>query len=197
FSAVIDRARIWTTPDTPRPVVRGSILEFVGTDVPVKDEEIAAQAVRIAEQMFPRARSATIVKIWAHRSKHDEYFEVLPGTEADRPAAATPITNLFVAGDFTAHAFGNVGMEGAVVSGMEAANRVLSACGWQSAAIEPLAAPGRFVKLLRWVLQQTGTFSWWAGYEQYPCATPAPGGSRAAAPGPERVQPPEAAAAGA
>lgn len=165
FSTVFDRARLWTTPDAT-----GSVLEWVseiGTYAASADADLVAEADRLAEQMFPAAKGAKIVKRYFHRGGHDVFTLTMPGSDAHRPKIdASPIANLTLAGDFTNNAFGVVCMEGAVVSGIEAANVVLRRLGLPPAPIAPMAEPGGLVPALRAVLHATGTYRRLLGYAE-------------------------------
>lgn len=167
YSAVFDRARLWSSPDAATP--GGSVLVFVGEEDSMpeaSDEELVRQAEQLAHAIYPAARKATILRRFFHRSAGDPYFPTPRGSERQRPSAATPITNCWLAGDYTANSFGVVGMEGAVVSGIEAANGVLRTLGYPERTVLPMAAPGGAIPLLRWVLKKLGLFARFTGYSE-------------------------------
>jgi hypothetical protein len=175
FSTLIDRHGLWSQEDGAAPGAGSqrprSVIQLCGEEGDQHgrpDEQLMAEGERIVCQVFPEAAQATIVKRFFHRSGHDEYFLTGPGSDADRRGSLTPIANLFLAGDHTAHAFGVVGMEGAVVSGIEAANRVLRRLGMaeRERPIVPMSRPGGLVPLLRACLHAVGAFEALCGYRE-------------------------------
>ncbi|NDC54042.1 MAG: FAD-dependent oxidoreductase [Planctomycetia bacterium] len=85
--------------------------------------------------VFPAARSARLV---GSRIVTDPtaVLSVRPGVEVARPAAATRVPNLFLAGDWTATGWPST-MEGAVRSGRRAAEAVLEWCGRPQPVLTP------------------------------------------------------------
>jgi uncharacterized protein with NAD-binding domain and iron-sulfur cluster len=61
-------------------------------------------------------------------TEHAATFSAVPGVDRWRPAQATPIPNLFLAGDWTATGWPAT-MEGAVRSGYRAAEALLARLG--------------------------------------------------------------------
>jgi squalene-associated FAD-dependent desaturase len=95
--------------------------------VDLSRNDVIALAVRELAEFFPRVRDAKLEK--AHVVKEVRAtFSPRPGIEAIRPAAATKIPNLFLAGDWT-HSGWPATMEGAVRSGYIAAEAVARAAG--------------------------------------------------------------------
>jgi len=89
--------------------------------------DVIALAVRELAEFFPRAAQAQIEK--AHVVKEVRAtFSARPGLESLRPANATKIPNLFLAGDWTRSGWPAT-MEGAVRSGYLAAEAVTRAAG--------------------------------------------------------------------
>jgi 15-cis-phytoene desaturase len=165
FSTILDRLRVWSAPDGP-----GSVIELVGEDAMARgmsDAEIMAAGDALIGKVFPRALAANVVKRWFHRTAHDEYSAYARGGEGRRPPVASPLPNLFLGGDFTANSFGVVGMESAVVSGIEAANGVLAALGLPVREVLPMSEPGGLVPLLRGLLKALGLFRPLVGYEEH------------------------------
>ena len=80
--------------------------------------------VEAMSQAFPKAKSANVVRALVVKQEKAT-FRCLPGSEALRPKAQTPIENLFLAGDWTDTGWPST-MEGAVRSGLTAANAVLA-----------------------------------------------------------------------
>ena len=84
--------------------------------------EVVEMALRELSEYFPEAATATLIK--AHVVKEVRAtFSALPGLESKRPSAASPIPNLFLAGDWTRTGWPAT-MEGAVRSGYIAADAI-------------------------------------------------------------------------
>jgi len=95
--------------------------------VDMSRNDIIALALKELADFFPRASEAKIEK--AHVVKEVRAtFSAKPGLEQLRPASATKIPNLFLAGDWTRCGWPAT-MEGAVRSGYLAAEAVTSAAG--------------------------------------------------------------------
>jgi zeta-carotene desaturase len=95
--------------------------------VEMSRQEIIDLALRELGEFFPQAREAVLVK--AHVVKEVRAtFSAKPGLDALRPPAATAISNLFLAGDWTRTGWPAT-MEGAVRSGCLAAEAVTKAAG--------------------------------------------------------------------
>ena len=130
---------------------------------------MVSEARSLAHALFPETKHAVEVRIWFHASNHDPYFLTLPGQDDQRPGIATPIDNLYLAGDYTANSFRNVGMEGAVVSpGSRRRTGSSSASAARRAGSEPMREPGGLVPALRALLHGTGTFERVVGYREWP-----------------------------
>jgi 15-cis-phytoene desaturase len=83
-------------------------------------ERTVAEAGRVGLDLRGRVRDYRVV-----RHPHD-FYALRPGSEALRPAQATPVPGLSLAGDYTKQPW-VTSMEGAVVSGERAAEAVLAA----------------------------------------------------------------------
>jgi phytoene dehydrogenase-like protein len=165
FSTILDRLHVWSAPDGP-----GSVIELVGEDAMAQgmsDEEVMKGCDALIGKVFPRAASAKVLKRWFHRTAHDEYFAYARGGDGRRPPVASPLPNLFLGGDYTANSFGVVGMESAVVSGIEAANGVLAALDFPVREVLPMSVPGGLVPFLRGLLKALGLFRPLLGYEEH------------------------------
>lgn len=105
---------------------RGSYLELTISaswpELKQSREEILASALREAELFFPKIRDAKLQKSGVLKEARAT-FSVTPGLDAVRPANATPLPGLFVAGDWTRTEWPST-MEGAVRSGRLAAGAV-------------------------------------------------------------------------
>lgn len=164
FSAVMDRTRHWTKSDN-----EGSVMILVGELGEWKDKtdaEIMAAGDEQLARFFPKVREAQVVRRWYHRAGHDAFTMTLVGSDRKRPPPQSPLRNMVLTGDFTRNAFGVICMEGAVVSGLEAANAVLQKAGYPTRSIEPSSQPGGFIPVLRWLLNATGLFPHVVGYRE-------------------------------
>jgi squalene-associated FAD-dependent desaturase len=93
---------------------------------------------RVAEEMarlFPALAAATLVRARVV-TEHAATFSAAPGVDRWRPPQASPLPNLFVAGDWTATGWPAT-MEGAVRSGYLAAEALLRACGTPQRLVRP------------------------------------------------------------
>ncbi len=90
-------------------------------------DEVQRQILEELARLFPAARTAK-VKRTRVVTEHAATFSAVPGVDKWRPTQASPIPNLFVAGDWTATGWPAT-MEGAVRSGYLAAEALLARCG--------------------------------------------------------------------
>ncbi len=90
-------------------------------------EEVIAMAIEELREFFPGAREAKLERAHVIKEMRATY-SARPGMEALRPPAATPLPNLFLAGDWTRSGWPAT-MEGAVRSGYLAAEAVAHAAG--------------------------------------------------------------------
>eukprot|EP00529_Nitzschia_sp_RCC80_P010723 CAMPEP_0113494778 /NCGR_PEP_ID=MMETSP0014_2-20120614/29278_1 /TAXON_ID=2857 /ORGANISM="Nitzschia sp." /LENGTH=619 /DNA_ID=CAMNT_0000388673 /DNA_START=18 /DNA_END=1877 /DNA_ORIENTATION=+ /assembly_acc=CAM_ASM_000159 len=91
------------------------------------DDEILEATMLELERLFPEeiradGSMAKVVKFTCVRTPTSVY-ETLPGCEKDRPTQTSPISNFFVAGDFSKQKY-LASMEGAILSGVLAAGAV-------------------------------------------------------------------------
>jgi uncharacterized protein with NAD-binding domain and iron-sulfur cluster len=89
--------------------------------------EVVELALRELAEFFPSVREATLVRSHVIKELRATY-SAAPGTEEHRPEPASPIANLFLAGDWTRSGWPAT-MEGAVRSGYRAADAVAAAAG--------------------------------------------------------------------
>jgi uncharacterized protein with NAD-binding domain and iron-sulfur cluster len=90
------------------------------------------------EALLPRAREARLESFLVTR-EHAATFAAVPGSRALRPAAATPLAGLVLAGAHTATGWPAT-LEGAVQSGHRAARLALRALGIESVREQPSLA---------------------------------------------------------
>src|SRR5205823_13425350 len=82
-------------------------------------EEVQRRIVKELAELFPAAVPAALRRVRVV-TEHGATFSAVPGVDAWRPAQTTPLTNLLLAGDWTATGWPPT-MEGAVRSGYLAA----------------------------------------------------------------------------
>jgi zeta-carotene desaturase len=105
----------------------GSLLQCVLTPgdpwIPRRTEEIVAHTDRQVRELFPSARSLTLV--WSNVVKlAQSLYREAPGMEPFRPSQRTPVANFFLAGSYTRQDYID-SMEGATMSGRLAAAAIL------------------------------------------------------------------------
>jgi squalene-associated FAD-dependent desaturase len=109
--------------------------------------EIVDMAVKEAQEFFPRAREAKLVKSTVIKEVHATYSP-RPGVDQYRPEAATAWPRVFLAGDWTSTGWPAT-MEGAVRSGYLAAEALARVSGQSARFVVPDLPPGGFMKLFR------------------------------------------------
>jgi squalene-associated FAD-dependent desaturase len=107
--------------------------------------EIVDMAVREAQEFFPRARGAKLVKSTVIKEIHATYSP-RPGIDQYRPRPETAWPRVFLAGDFTATGWPAT-MEGAVRSGYLAAEALTGSGGGSASFLVPDLASSGFMKL--------------------------------------------------
>jgi squalene-associated FAD-dependent desaturase len=98
-------------------------------------EEVQRRVVEELARLFPAAASATVLRTRVV-TEHAATFSAVPGVDRWRPEQASPLRNLFVAGDWTATGWPAT-MEGAVRSGYLAAERLLGSAGKAERLVQP------------------------------------------------------------
>jgi phytoene desaturase len=105
---------------------RGSIIEMVvapaGELIGQPDAEVVKQVLSDFYQLHPQARAARLIKYTLVRIPNSVY-QARPGVDRYRPDQATPVPNLFLAGDYTQQEF-MASIEGAVRSAKRAVQRI-------------------------------------------------------------------------
>lgn len=140
---------------------RGSVVEFVGEDGPYAtepDAKLLDDAMAVLHAVWPASVDAVIERRYFHRGNHDAFFLTTPGSDARRPSAASPYSNLMLAGDFTQTEFRVISMEGAWISGMRAANEVLRREGLAEVPVCSMRGPGGLLGAARWVRRRLGAW---------------------------------------
>ncbi len=90
-------------------------------------EEIERRVIDELRRLFPALASAELLRAKVV-TEHAATFSAVPGVDRWRPVQASPVTNLFVAGDWTRTGWPAT-MEGAVRSGYLAAEALLERLG--------------------------------------------------------------------
>ncbi len=105
---------------------RGSIIELVVAPAEplfnLTDDELIRVVLDDFYRLHPNARAATLTKHHIVRIPNSVY-QARPGVEPYRPDQATPVANLFLAGDFTQQEF-MASIEGAIRSAKRAVARI-------------------------------------------------------------------------
>lgn len=104
------------------------------------DEEVLDVTLQELERLFPEeiradGSMAKVVKFTCVRTPTSVY-ETLPGCESSRPAQKSPISNFFIAGDFSKQKY-LASMEGAILSGILAANAVADSFLYETSTERP------------------------------------------------------------
>jgi uncharacterized protein with NAD-binding domain and iron-sulfur cluster len=98
-------------------------------------EEVQRLITAEMRVLFPAAQAATLRRTRVV-TEHAATFSAVPGVDELRPAQASPIANLFLAGDWTATGWPAT-MEGAVRSGYLAAEALLARLGRPEKLVQP------------------------------------------------------------
>lgn len=121
---------------SPRDYYRegqGSLMQVVLTPgdpfIRLGNQEIAQHALKQIHDLFPSSRSLNMTWFNVVKLAQSLYREN-PGMDVYRPAQKTPIANFFLAGSYTAQDYID-SMEGATISGMQAAAAILEPSGYK------------------------------------------------------------------
>ncbi len=98
-------------------------------------DEVERRVVSELRQLFPALVSAKLLRARVV-TEHAATFSAAPGVDRWRPVQASPIENLFVAGDWTSTGWPAT-MEGAVRSGYLAAEALLARAGRAEKLVQP------------------------------------------------------------
>lgn len=121
---------------SPRDYYRegqGSLLQVVLTPgdpfIKMSNEDIAKHALKQVHDLFPSSRELNMT--WYNVVKlAQSLYRELPGADPYRPRQKTPIANFFLAGSYTQQDYID-SMEGATISGKQAAQAILEPTGYQ------------------------------------------------------------------
>ncbi|HIK17720.1 MAG TPA: 9,9'-di-cis-zeta-carotene desaturase [Leptolyngbyaceae cyanobacterium M33_DOE_097] len=110
---------------------QGSLLQVVLTPgdpfIKMSNEEIAQHALKQVHDLFPSSRELNMTWFNVVKLAQSLYREA-PGMDPYRPQQKTPVSNFFLAGSYTAQDYID-SMEGATISGMQAAAAILEPTG--------------------------------------------------------------------
>jgi squalene-associated FAD-dependent desaturase len=98
-------------------------------------DEVQRRIIAELQGVFPNASAAKLLRARVV-TEHAATFSAVPGVDRWRPAQATPIPNLFLAGDWTSTGWPAT-MEGAVRSGYLAAEALLARRGTPAKLLQP------------------------------------------------------------
>lgn len=112
---------------------QGSLMQVVLTPgdpfIPMSNEAIAQHALKQIHDLFPSSRALNMTWYNVVKLAQSLYREA-PGMDVYRPAQKTPIANFFLAGSYTQQDYID-SMEGATISGLQAAARILEPTGYR------------------------------------------------------------------
>ena len=131
FSCFADLAL--TSPKDYYREGQGSLMQVVLTPgdpfIKMSNEEIVQHALKQLHDLFPSSRELTLT--WSSVVKlAQSLYREAPGLDPYRPTQKTPIPNFFLAGSYTAQDYID-SMEGATISGMQAAQAILEPTGYR------------------------------------------------------------------
>ena len=114
----------------------GSLLQLVLTPgeafIPQSNEAIVAHVTKQVHELFPSSRELNVT--WSSVVKlAQSLYREKPGMDPFRPTQATPISNFFLAGSYTAQDYID-SMEGATLSGKQAAQAIIASADKLSVA---------------------------------------------------------------
>jgi zeta-carotene desaturase len=131
FSCFADLAL--TSPSDYYREGQGSLLQLVLTPgdpfIKQSNEDIAQHVLKQVHDLFPSSRELNMTWYSVVKLAQSLYREA-PGVEPFRPPQKTPVSNFFLAGSYTAQDYID-SMEGATISGKQAAARILEPTGYK------------------------------------------------------------------
>ena len=145
YAAVLGRTVQWVFNQTLRDPDGGSSTgagTYLGLVVSASDawmkqpqQVIIEQAMEDLRSLFPAVKDAKLLKAIVVKEGRAT-FAPKPGCDPLRPEPVSPISNLYVAGDWTQTGWPAT-MESAVRSGYQSAERILSALGKPQSVLQP------------------------------------------------------------
>jgi zeta-carotene desaturase len=131
FSCFADLAL--TSPKDYYREGQGSLLQLVLTPgdafIRLSNEEIVQHTLKQVHDLFPSSRELNVT--WSNVVKlAQSLYREAPGMDVYRPSQKTPIANFFLAGSYTAQDYID-SMEGATISGKQAAAAILEPTGYK------------------------------------------------------------------
>ncbi len=131
FSCFADLAL--TSPKDYYREGQGSLLQCVLTPgdpfIKMSNEEIVKHTLKQVHDLFPSARELNVT--WSSVVKlAQSLYREAPGMDPYRPSQKTPVSNFFLAGSYTAQDYID-SMEGATISGLQAAAAILEPTGYK------------------------------------------------------------------
>lgn len=131
FSCFADMAL--TSPSNYYREGEGSLLQLVLTPgdpfIKQSNEAIAQHVLKQVHDLFPSSRALKMTWYSVVKLAQSLYREA-PGMDLYRPAQKTPIANFFLAGSYTQQDYID-SMEGATISGRQAAQAILEPTGYK------------------------------------------------------------------
>jgi zeta-carotene desaturase len=112
---------------------QGSLMQMVLTPgdpfIKMSSEEITQHALKQLHALFPSSRELNMT--WSNVVKlAQSLYRENPGMDPYRPAQKTPVANFFLAGSYTQQDYID-SMEGATISGRQAAQAILAPTGYK------------------------------------------------------------------
>jgi zeta-carotene desaturase len=131
FSCFADLAL--TSPKDYYRSGQGSLMQVVLTPgdkfIKQSNEEIVQHVLTQLHNLFPSSRELNMT--WSNVVKlAQSLYREAPGMDPYRPAQKTPVANFFLAGSYTQQDYID-SMEGATISGMQAAAQILAPTGYK------------------------------------------------------------------
>lgn len=131
FSCFADLAL--TSPKDYYREGQGSLMQVVLTPgdpfIKMSNEDVVQHALKQLHDLFPSSRELNLTWSGVVKLAQSLYREE-PGKDPYRPSQKTPISNFFLAGSYTAQDYID-SMEGATISGMQAAQAILEPTGYK------------------------------------------------------------------
>jgi 15-cis-phytoene desaturase len=119
-----------------------SIMQFVVAPaeelIKLSDEELVDFVMAEFVKLHPNAREANLLKHTIVRIPNSVY-QARPGVDKYRPDQASPVPNLFLAGDYTKQHF-LASIEGATISGLRCVDRITDALVSGTIGVDPVVA---------------------------------------------------------